>query len=802
MLGRMGKPFEGTFVGSAIRDARVEPDDRGLMPLAEARRLVEAAKVYRKGEGETKGGTFVLESDVLMAALLSLADTAEFVKHAKRIDWQFHVRGRDNVAPFERYGSGIVEWLATRISKDGVFVNVPWCCAPCLFAIPTKEALQVALRARAMHELLPGQPKDGTGPGAFAADRDHSGPVTISLKEAQKMSGSKDELAVARRWIDANPSAYPMLAELAQSGDARAKALLVDRTKKLGGFVREAVGDVLADALDLPKSHLPPAVRAIVEEGTPIDEPPGPPWNVTVIDELLESLSMWDASSSTTGAVRVRGFASRHGDAIVVERVFTWPQASELVAWSAFVMGPGRPGDRLRYAEELVDPKADKLEELEIPGGRVDGITGVLEYVDAGNHSTLAARPVFPEPHFLVALKRPLSGEREDVSVDYHLPRSFQAAKKEWGHEELRCISPVEGLLLQLCRRHPEKIFAEEAALRQKLLRDPEAKLVFDFRELAWPAWDVKAADHEDFVAMVEAIRRRRAITRLPLKPDGYAELRWPPLAEERSYYGDDPWHREDPIEPAGYVERYFPHGAKILHAPEWNAPGMAEQTVPYLLAQTASAMQVTWPRRVAQTFARAVGGSGSASARRDVETLITRPEARAIVESFVHHASSYPAHFGADLVDVLEGLVSGVTTIDAFLKALKTSEGKGAALGAAAFELGFVLNRMRPKTRAKWRARLAALEAKNDVARALALVLGDRAAAEAHAKEELDYAFVTDREWAASQLLEAAPSRASAWLMRLGGPRFVEKVKTRLANASEGEAAFLKMQLDHLRNR
>ena len=117
MLGHMGKPFEGTFVGSAIRDARVEPDERGLMPLVDARRIVEAAKVYRKGEGEMKDGTFVLESDMLMAALLSLADTAEFVTHAKRLDWQFHVRGRDNIAPFERYGDGIVEWLATSISK-------------------------------------------------------------------------------------------------------------------------------------------------------------------------------------------------------------------------------------------------------------------------------------------------------------------------------------------------------------------------------------------------------------------------------------------------------------------------------------------------------------------------------------------------------------------------------------------------------------------------------------------------------------------------------------------------------------
>lgn len=221
----------------------------------------------------------------------------------------------------------------------------------------------------------------------------------------------------------------------------------------------------------------------------------------------------------------------------------------------------------------------------------------------------------------------------------------------------------------------------------------------------------------------------------------------------------------------------------------------MAEQTVPYLLAASDPAMQVVWPRRVALKFARALGPKA-----KDTETLLTRPEARAIVVTFVQSASKYPAHFGAELVDVLEALVSGVSTIDAFVKALSAPLGDGAskspALAAAVFELGFVLQRMRPKTQAKWRARLAGLEAKHDVARSLALVLGGRAAAEAHARTELDHAFVLDDPaWVAKRLLAAEPSRPSAWLMRQGGPAFVQKVKSRTPE----DDAFLKLQLDHL---
>ena len=80
-------------------DARVSPDDRGLMPLAETRALVAAVVVFEKGEIE---GSNVVGNDHAWAALLSLADAEEFRAAALRVRWNFHVRGHDNLAAIER----------------------------------------------------------------------------------------------------------------------------------------------------------------------------------------------------------------------------------------------------------------------------------------------------------------------------------------------------------------------------------------------------------------------------------------------------------------------------------------------------------------------------------------------------------------------------------------------------------------------------------------------------------------------------------------------------------------------------
>jgi len=122
-------------VSSAMRDAKVEVDDRGLVPLPRARAVLAAATVVDRDT-----------LDAVWAALLSL-EPEELVPATAHLDWQFPVRGKENLALVERYGEGAIPWLRTRI-RHGVLVNHPWCVAPCLLALGTLSSLDVMLEVR------------------------------------------------------------------------------------------------------------------------------------------------------------------------------------------------------------------------------------------------------------------------------------------------------------------------------------------------------------------------------------------------------------------------------------------------------------------------------------------------------------------------------------------------------------------------------------------------------------------------------------------------------------------------------
>ena len=119
----------------------------GPLPLERARELLRAATVFARGDGQHVAGRgFVTDADVLWDALLSLADADELVAAATRLDWQFHPRGFDNVELHERYGDGIVPWLATRLDDRGVLHNQPWCVVPCLLRCASAEAFDLCWR--------------------------------------------------------------------------------------------------------------------------------------------------------------------------------------------------------------------------------------------------------------------------------------------------------------------------------------------------------------------------------------------------------------------------------------------------------------------------------------------------------------------------------------------------------------------------------------------------------------------------------------------------------------------------------
>jgi hypothetical protein len=172
-----------------MRDGGVTaPDERGLMPIACARAVLRGASAFVKGEGQDIGGEYVLASDTLWAALLSLADGAEFVEVASRLRWDFHPRGFENLDLWHRYGDAIVPWLATRLDGDGVLHDRPWCVVPCLLACASVAAFDLVWRTR-------------------------------------RVEGRT--IALATAWLDRHPEAgAAYVAARAHGGDARANAFL------------------------------------------------------------------------------------------------------------------------------------------------------------------------------------------------------------------------------------------------------------------------------------------------------------------------------------------------------------------------------------------------------------------------------------------------------------------------------------------------------------------------------------------------------------------------------------------------
>jgi hypothetical protein len=852
-----GTRFDASsFVGAALRDARVSRRDaRGLMPLAEARRIMEATAAFEKGEGKMVSGTFVLQSDRVWAALLSLENADEFVRHARRIRWSFHVRGRDNTAPFERYGEEILPWLDSRMRDDGVLENIPWCVVPCLLATGSRGALALALRATSVHEFLPeGAPPSREEPGKVRDarrtreddddeeeerdDEDERDDDDDDDEAAANAESWSDELGLARRWMAHHPEAYSTLAELADAGDARAADLLRDRARALGGVVRDALVQALGHAeaeriaarFSLPRAELPEGVEALLAGAETIDEPRGPLWSIAELDAAARSfeLPLWDNANYTTAAMRITGYASRAGDALIIEHVYVHPSGGVLVGWDFMAFGPG--AKRQSGSEELVDPKADELDNVEIGDDYVDGITNQITLLAEEEEEGVRIVPLpLPQDRMIVHVRHPgVRAKGDAVRVSYRLPRSFAALPEE-ERARLRLVTPGEGLLVDLCHHRRDAMFAQDRELRAAAGVPEGAVKLFCFDDFEYVELGEPASKSPDLVAMAEALRARRRITRLPGKPNARPELWLPRCAELRSFAGGDAWAvGDDPIEPEPppngvgvtpywslSIARGFPHGVLLLHGPGWNKKGQAEKAVPYLLGASQPAIRVSWPRRTACLWARAcsmaerkwaAGDRGVVAAMKNDRMLHTA-EAAQLVEAFVLRTWSPPPHVGAELVGILEALVGGGETITAFAAALaRLSAGAWSkdhpALACAVFELGFVLRRAEG-ARGPLRDRLASVldpKRTNDVARSLDLAVNGRAGAERSARTELDYAHsLDDVAWARERLVSprTLASPPDVFLVWIGGEGLLAKYEARISQV--GDAAWVGSQLARL---
>lgn len=280
-------------------------DERGLMPLAEARAWLDARDAYVKGDFlPTTGARSVLESDRTWAAVLSLTDGDEFLAVTGRLSWEFQVRGMDNLAALERYGDAVLGWVEQRTDSDGVLHNTPWCLLPCLLACPAAAAFDVAAK---IHSVVP---------------------ATTGVR------------SVLGRWVLAHPDpGYRLLATHIQASPdgadgatalAAIEELFAADPRGTAQSVGVAIGDepatqLLTD-LGLTAAEIPADVAAALRSAPQIALAPSTPVSIAELDDCFADFEtpLWDNANYFCAAMRLTGFVTPGGcDGIVYQQLMT-----------------------------------------------------------------------------------------------------------------------------------------------------------------------------------------------------------------------------------------------------------------------------------------------------------------------------------------------------------------------------------------------------------------------------------------------------------------------------------------------
>ncbi|MFI0446988.1 hypothetical protein [Actinomadura sp. 6N118] len=310
---------------AAMRDARVTRlDDRGLMSLEEARALLARTQTFRRGEGELVDGTFVLELDRVWAALLSLADAAEFTAIATGLTWEADPRGMENLALYERYGDGVLPWIATRVDDKGVLHNKPWCVLPCLLASGSDEAFGIA----------------------------------ASLRDQE----------VLCQWVIRHPdSGFRLLAGRSQEKTVAAAIRALHQIDPRGTAHR-------LPGLGLDTPPMPDRIRAALDAAPRIESAPSMPLAMAELEECFQDWEypMWDNANYFCAAMRMTGFITPGGtDGLVFQSLVTGLGQGDIrVEFHRF--GFGLPFGWINgTAHQVADEEtADTIEQTHSVGGR------------------------------------------------------------------------------------------------------------------------------------------------------------------------------------------------------------------------------------------------------------------------------------------------------------------------------------------------------------------------------------------------------------------------------------------------
>ncbi len=460
-----------SYLRSAIRDARITPDERGLMPLDEARALVAATRVFEQGQSREVDGTFVEDADRVWAALLSLDDGDEFVRHGKRMGWAYMVRGHHNTALVERYGAAVLPWIAYAVNPNGALTNVPWCRVACLLQLGGAEAYNLAARIREVR----GSKKNRFTQTVIAPD----GPLLDA-------------------WIQRHPDeGLPLLAADALAGAPWALESLerVAKVDPIGAraSIAAAHGDEAADALfkqlRLKAKVRSKKVRDLLAAAEEIAAPAGPSVSLLNMDGhfLAFRAPYWMDESVLVAGMRVTGFAHAAGDAIVFQSLATGGH-DDTIRLDIHAFGPGFCDEFAGLAEFTVDlVDGDRLPER------------------------LADYPTDDDGQRVCCFSLHGTATVVPLPTDRKLRRD---------------LDPAAAVLVALSQKPLRATaFLDEAALAKVVGLPSDAVAVFSLD--AWQHPDDKPASAVvDMVALVEALRARRRITSVPKGTTDEAHLK------------------------------------------------------------------------------------------------------------------------------------------------------------------------------------------------------------------------------------------------------------------------------------
>ncbi len=464
----------------AITDAVCHPDERELMPLESARRVVRAAQVYEQGHPiSLEDGRPSSEGARLWAALLSLEDAEEFVAHATRIQWLEDVPGTNNTAPLFRYGDDILPWLARQVSSNGWLRNLPSCVGACLMASPTEAVFHVLTPVRGVHS----QPE----PPSKAPPRDAA-------------PGLFD-------WVARYPrTGLPLLVRGARQGDRRLHELLQQLVSREPGACFQMLGthfgaqraQALCLELELPTDGPDPRIQALVRQAPVLGVPAGPTLRLPTLNRAFAQgiRPFWDHAGFFTAAVRVSAFVHPSGDSLLFESLVTG-MVDDGVRVELHGYGPHFGP---RQAQYLFEKGRQILADHELTSTEGDRLT---------LHTTGVVLTWAPQGWQQVRVPWDHPRQRAEVTLDSEIldvPLSLPQGME--GH-----LGPTEALMLNL---PADRVFMRPAALLSHLELPPDSSLLFTFDSFRLPFAGADASQSQDLVTMVEALGQRRKITRLP----------------------------------------------------------------------------------------------------------------------------------------------------------------------------------------------------------------------------------------------------------------------------------------------